>query len=141
MDFRKQEYSSRTLGATWGIISAIMIPIVIVLICIGWRLLLRKKAEEKEERDFMNIKPLDPEESLRINSDDESIPYKKDTSDDTPEPTEPVKVEDNPEPSPEPMPAPIPPAPPVVGIPYPAYGMPYDPSRQARPYGGETEIN
>uniref|UniRef100_A0A2H1V8T1 SFRICE_010217 n=1 Tax=Spodoptera frugiperda TaxID=7108 RepID=A0A2H1V8T1_SPOFR len=138
----KQEYSSRTLGATWGIISAIMIPIVIVLICIGWRLLLRKKAEEKEDREFMNIKPLDPEESLRINSDDESIPYKKDTSDDTPEPTEPVKVVDNQEPSPEPIPpAPMPAPLPVVGIPYPAYGMPYDQSRQARPYGGETEIN
>ncbi|XP_047027445.1 protein mesh isoform X3 [Helicoverpa zea] len=120
----KQEYSSRTLGATWGIISAVMVPIAVVLICIAWRILLRRKAEEKEENDYLNVKPIDPEESFRINSDDESIPYKKDVTEDvTPEPTEPVKVVDSAEPAPF------------------SYGTPYDPNRQARPYGGETEIN
>ncbi|XP_045504606.1 protein mesh isoform X3 [Colias croceus] len=92
----KQEYSARTLGATWGIISAVMVPIVIVLICIGWRILKRRKDEEKEENDYLNIKTraIDPDESVKINSDDESIPYKKDTTEDSPEPTEPVKVVD-----------------------------------------------
>ncbi|KOB67705.1 Uncharacterized protein OBRU01_19387 [Operophtera brumata] len=92
----KQEYSSRTLGATWGIISAIMVPIVIVLICIGWRILLRRKQEERDENEFSTIKsrPIDPDESMKINSDDESIPYKKDMED-SPEPTDPVRVVDN----------------------------------------------
>lgn len=66
-------------------------------------------------------RPLDPDESVKINSDDESIPYKKDTTDDTPEPTESVKVMDS-------------------AAPF-TYSQPYDPARQARPYGEETEIN
>ncbi|OWR51288.1 Extracellular domains-containing protein [Danaus plexippus plexippus] len=91
-----QEYSARTLGATWGIISAVMIPIVIVLICIGWRVLKKRKEEENDENEFMPIKTrsIDPDESFKINSDDESIPYKKDINEDSPEPTEAVKVSD-----------------------------------------------
>lgn len=75
------------------------------------------------------LRPLDPEESFRINSDDESIPYKKDTTEDTPEPTEPVKVVDNVDTAESPDQYP--------------YGNPYtqDPRSQARPYAGETEIN
>ncbi|XP_075981860.1 sushi domain containing 2 mesh isoform X1 [Anticarsia gemmatalis] len=118
---RKQEYSSRTLGATWGIITAVMLPFVVVLICVGWRILQRRKAEEKEESDFLTIKPLDPDDSVKINSDDDSIPYKKDVTEESPEPTEPVKVVDN------------------ADQPY-TYGQPYD-QGQARQYGGETEIN
>ncbi|XP_063831983.1 protein mesh isoform X3 [Ostrinia nubilalis] len=94
----KSEYSARTLGATWGIISAIMVPIVIVFICIGWRILKKRKQDESEDdNEFMTIKsrPLDPDESVKINSDDESIPYKKDLPEDSPEPTEPVQVADN----------------------------------------------
>lgn len=75
---------------------------------------------------FNPFRPLDPEESLRMNSDDDSIPYKKDTTEDTPEPTEPVKVAESPDQYP--------------------YGTPYDQQQaqarsQARPYAGETEIN
>lgn len=67
-----------------------------------------------------------------MNSDDESIPYKKDVTEDSPEPTEPVKVPDG--------------APYTYGQPYgqaPAvpYNEAYDPTRQAKPYGEETEIN
>ncbi|XP_041968877.1 protein mesh isoform X3 [Aricia agestis] len=128
----KQEYSSRTLGATWGIISAVMMPIVIVLICIGWRILKRKKEEEKEENDFLTIKsrPIDPDESLKINSDDESIPYKKDVTEDSPEPTEPVKVVDiEPESNNDDNNYPYQPYPNAQG------------EDQARPWSGETEIN
>ncbi|CAG4937796.1 unnamed protein product [Parnassius apollo] len=91
----RQEYSSRTLGATWGIISAVILPIVILLICVGWRIFKRKKEEEKEENDYLNVKTrsIDPDESFKVNSDDDSIPYKKDdTIEDSPEPTEPVKL-------------------------------------------------
>ncbi|CAH0591404.1 unnamed protein product [Chrysodeixis includens] len=137
---RKQEYSARTLGATWGIISAVMVPIVVVLICIGWRFLQRRKAEEKEENNFMNIKRIDPDESVKMNSDDESIPYKKDVTEDSPEPTEPVKVtEDVPytygQPYGQGQPGPY-----GQGQPTP-YTQAYDPTRQAKPYGEETEIN
>ncbi|CAB3241492.1 unnamed protein product [Arctia plantaginis] len=127
----KQEYSARTLGATWGIISAIMVPIVIVFICIGWRILKRRKDDEKEENDFMAIRPLDADESVKINSDDDSIPYKKDVTEDSPEPTEPVKLSDNIETRTDDG---------EVPQPFVPYGQPYDP-RQARQYDGETEIN
>ncbi|CAH2207885.1 jg6028 [Pararge aegeria aegeria] len=92
-----QEYSARTLGATWGIISAVMLPIVVVLICIGYRILKRKKDEEREENDFLPIRTrtFDPDEQLKLNSDDDSIPYKKDLTEDSPEPTEPVKVDND----------------------------------------------
>jgi hypothetical protein len=33
-----------------------MLPIVVVLICIGWRILKRRKKEEKLDNDFMTIK-------------------------------------------------------------------------------------
>lgn len=62
---------------------------------------------------------------MKINSDDESIPYKKDVTEDSPEPTEPVRVVDSAEP----------------GF---AYGQPYEQQTQppqARQWGGETEIN
>lgn len=53
-------------------------------------------------------RPIDPDESMRINSDDESIPYKKGLTEDSPEPTEPVKVDniDSPLPGVEPEPNP-----------------------------------
>ncbi|XP_026330187.1 protein mesh isoform X1 [Hyposmocoma kahamanoa] len=159
---RNQEYSARTLGATWGIISAVMLPIVIVLICIGWRFLKRRKREEKEEEDFLRVKtrPIDPDESTRINSDDDSIPYKKGMVEDSPEPTDSVKAIDSPLPSADP-----PPNPNTFGIPYtePAYDPnltyqapqftyeenldqpqppppPPEPG-QSRQWRGETEIN
>ncbi|XP_045514585.1 protein mesh isoform X3 [Pieris brassicae] len=88
----KSEYSQRTLGATWGIISAVMVPIAIIMICIGWRILLRKKEEEKEELAYLEkTRQIDPDESVKINSDDDSIPYKKDVTEDSPEPTEPMQ--------------------------------------------------
>ncbi|CAF4952161.1 unnamed protein product [Pieris macdunnoughi] len=87
-----QEYSQRTLGATWGIISAVMVPIAIIMICIGWRILLRKKEEEKEELAYLEkSRQIDPDDSVKINSDDDSIPYKKDVTEDSPEPTEPMQ--------------------------------------------------
>ncbi|XP_047508314.1 protein mesh isoform X3 [Pieris napi] len=87
-----QEYSQRTLGATWGIISAVMVPIAIIMICIGWRILLRKKEEEKEELAYLEkTRQIDPDDSVKINSDDDSIPYKKDVTEDSPEPTEPMQ--------------------------------------------------
>lgn len=33
---------------------------------------------------------------MKINSDDESIPYKKDTEEDSPEPSDPVRISDQP---------------------------------------------
>ncbi|CAG9782270.1 unnamed protein product [Diatraea saccharalis] len=165
----KQEYSSRTLGLTWGIISAVMLPIVIVLICVGWRILKKKKEEEKEENDFMTIKsrPIDPDESMKINSDDESIPYKKDIPEESPEPTDPVQIMDSPEtsrfpygqsynspeppPQPPPMeltqsppmglqqPSPMSSQPSPMGLSQPSIGLPLPP--QSRRWDGETEIN
>ncbi|CAH2055875.1 unnamed protein product, partial [Iphiclides podalirius] len=103
-----------------------MLPIVILLICVGWRILKRRKEEEKEENDYLNVKTrsIDPDESFKLNSDDESIPYKKDTTDDSPEPTEAVKVVENEQPS--------------------FYGQPYQEQpqqNQNRQWAGETEIN
>lgn len=82
---------------------------------------------------------MDVDESVKINSDDESIPYKKDLSEDSPVPTDPVKLADNMDTRvddidnmdtrAEDVPQPFAP-----------YGQPYDP-RQARQYNGETEIN
>ncbi|XP_013171596.1 PREDICTED: uncharacterized protein K03H1.5 isoform X2 [Papilio xuthus] len=124
----RQEYSARTLGATWGIISAVMVPIVILLICVGWRILKRRKEDDKDENDYLNVKTrsIDPDDSFKVNSDDDSIPYKKDTTEDTPEPTEAVKVvDDNEQPT------------------YP-YGQPYQEQpqqSQPRQWTGETEIN
>ncbi|CAF4952169.1 unnamed protein product [Pieris macdunnoughi] len=92
MSSGNQEYSQRTLGATWGIISAVMVPIAIIMICIGWRILLRKKEEEKEELAYLEkSRQIDPDDSVKINSDDDSIPYKKDVTEDSPEPTEPMQ--------------------------------------------------
>ncbi|XP_053616264.1 protein mesh isoform X3 [Plodia interpunctella] len=129
----KQEYSARTLGATWGIISAVMVPIVVFLICVGWRILKRKKAEEKEFDELMTVKQIDPDESMRINSDEDSLPYKKDIPEDSPEPelADPVRVMDD------------------VGIPYDAsYDPPPPPpappvqdQARARQWTEETEIN
>ncbi|KAI8440488.1 hypothetical protein MSG28_001761 [Choristoneura fumiferana] len=64
-------------------------------------------------------RPIDPDESVRINSDDESIPYKKDVSaEDSPLPTEPVKiVEDS-------------------NVPF-TYGQPYPPPPLMQPYQTE----
>ncbi|XP_063384616.1 protein mesh isoform X3 [Cydia fagiglandana] len=157
-----QEYSSRTLGATWGIITAVMLPIVIVLICVGWRILKKRKAEEKEEIDYMiKTRAIDPDESVKVNSDDESIPYKKESAEDSPLPTEPVKVED------APFNYGVYPAQPFQGQSFQPAGysaQPYDESglpetevglpdaevrlpeagqskNQERPWSGETEIN
>ncbi|XP_037976230.2 protein mesh isoform X1 [Plutella xylostella] len=126
----KSEYSSRTLGATWGIISAVMLPIVIVLICIGWRILQRRKAEEKEDDEFMiKTTAIDPEDSFKVNSDSESIPYKKDLGEDSPLPTDPVTVGDS---SDQP------------GYQYDqarALADEFNQGQQSRQWAGETEIN
>nr|H9JIQ1.1 RecName: Full=Protein mesh; Flags: Precursor [Bombyx mori] len=122
----KQEYSSRTLGATWGIISAVMLPIIIILICVAWRILQRRKAEEREENEFLDVKTraIDPDDSVKVTSDDESIPYKKDVTEETPEPTEGVQA--------------VEPSNPNYN-----YGRPYVDLQpgQPRQWGGETEIN
>lgn len=45
---------------------------------------------------MIKTRAIDPDESVKVNSDDESIPYKKESAEDSPLPTEPVKVEDAP---------------------------------------------
>lgn len=50
-------------------------------------------------KQFHRTRPIDPDESTRINSDDDSIPYKKDLSEDSPEPTEFVKTVESPLPA------------------------------------------
>ncbi|CAH0719205.1 unnamed protein product, partial [Brenthis ino] len=132
-----QEYSSRTLGATWGIISAVMVPIVILFICLGWRILKKRKEEEREESDFLPIKSrsIDPDESVKMASDDDSIPYKKDTSEDSPEPianetnSYPYQFQDQPTSEP----------PAQYQQPQP-FQQPQQP-QSSRQWAGETEIN
>lgn len=84
---------------------------------------------------YFRTRGVDPDESMKINSDDDSIPYKKDMED-SPLPTDPVRVVDNenqgyeqgyPYRDPE-----MPPSPQPLVQPAPA---------QNRNWGGETEIN
>jgi hypothetical protein len=76
---------------------------------------------------------------MKINSDDESIPYKKDLTEDSPEPTDPVRVIDGGEQSAYPYRQPYEPVSQDddIGIP-----LPPPPPQQARGrWDGETEIN
>lgn len=46
----QQEYSSRQAGVTTGIIFACIIPILLVIVCVGYRV-LRSRREEREQED------------------------------------------------------------------------------------------
>lgn len=59
-----QEYSSRWAGITAGIILAVLIPLVLILVYIGYRFFKAKKAAEEEEdltRQSAKIRPRDDE--------------------------------------------------------------------------------
>lgn len=91
---------------------------------------------------------------MKINSDDESIPYKKDTED-SPEPTDPVRVDNDPyadsvRVADQPYPSPV--MQPESSTSYASqpftYGQPPPPpmpetseQARARQWAGETEIN
>ena len=42
----QQEYSSRQAGITAGIVLAVLVPIILVLVCVAYRMLARKKKQE-----------------------------------------------------------------------------------------------
>ena len=42
----QQEYSSRQAGITAGIVLAVLIPILLALVCVAYRLLVKKKSED-----------------------------------------------------------------------------------------------
>lgn len=44
----QQEYSSRQAGITFGIVLAIIIPLVLLLVYVGYKILQKRKASEDE---------------------------------------------------------------------------------------------
>ena len=45
----QQEYSSRQAGITSGIVMACLIPILLVIVCVGYRALKSRKQERENE--------------------------------------------------------------------------------------------
>lgn len=45
----QQEYSSRQAGITFGIVLAVIIPLVLLLVYAGYKILQKRKAEEEED--------------------------------------------------------------------------------------------
>jgi len=56
---RQQEYSSRQAGITAGIVLAILVPILLGLVCVGYQLFVRRKKDEYNVKDNppMRIEP------------------------------------------------------------------------------------
>ncbi|XP_077292474.1 protein mesh-like isoform X2 [Arctopsyche grandis] len=70
---RNQEYSSRWAGITWGIILVVVIPILLVLVWAGYRVI--KKRKEEEERDAFPQRPIHL--TSHINQDEDNLSFKK----------------------------------------------------------------
>lgn len=45
----QQEYSSRQAGITFGIVLAVIIPLVLLLVYAGYKILQKRKAEQEED--------------------------------------------------------------------------------------------
>ncbi|KYN50648.1 hypothetical protein ALC56_00024, partial [Trachymyrmex septentrionalis] len=70
-----QEYSSRQAGITSGIVLACLIPILLVIICVGYRALKSRKQERENEEVLARTRQAELQRLRKIDEDEESIPY------------------------------------------------------------------
>ncbi|KAG5346719.1 MESH protein, partial [Acromyrmex charruanus] len=71
----QQEYSSRQAGITSGIVLACLIPILLVIICIGYRALKSRKQQRENEEVLARTRQAELQRLRKIDEDEESIPY------------------------------------------------------------------
>ncbi|XP_011160726.2 protein mesh isoform X2 [Solenopsis invicta] len=72
---RQQEYSSRTAGITTGIVLACLVPILLIIVCVGYRILKNRKKEQELEEISARTRHAELQRLRKIGEDDESIPY------------------------------------------------------------------
>ncbi|XP_011706564.1 PREDICTED: protein mesh-like [Wasmannia auropunctata] len=70
----QQEYSSRQAGITTGIVLACLIPIVLIVICVGYRVLKSRCSKENREHEE-RTRQAELQRLRKIGEDEESIPY------------------------------------------------------------------
>ncbi|KAG5323360.1 MESH protein, partial [Pseudoatta argentina] len=71
----QQEYSSRQAGITSGIVLACLVPILLVIICIGYRALKSRKQQRENEEVLARTRQAELQRLRKIDEDEESIPY------------------------------------------------------------------
>ncbi|KAL0126020.1 hypothetical protein PUN28_004836 [Cardiocondyla obscurior] len=71
----QQEYSSRQAGITTGIVLACLIPILLIVICVGYRALKSRKEHREQDEILERTRQAELQRLRKIGEDEESIPY------------------------------------------------------------------
>ncbi|XP_033217639.1 protein mesh isoform X2 [Belonocnema kinseyi] len=67
---RQQEYSSRQAGVTFGIILACMVPILLIVICVAFRVLKGRKEEREQEEALSRTRQTEMQKMRKLDEDD-----------------------------------------------------------------------
>ncbi|RLU22385.1 hypothetical protein DMN91_004663 [Ooceraea biroi] len=72
---RKQEYSSRQAGVTTGIILACLVPILLIVVCVGYRILKGRKEQREQDEVLARTRQAELQRMRKIGEEEEPVPY------------------------------------------------------------------